>query len=256
MVYSHALESFLAFLFAALQAPDCVIGWIHRYELAHLKSLVQKINAHERILSKIRAPVRSWRDISNTIMTFILKDKAKEKRIKAGFAEAWRRFADDFVHEPFVKEYNSIKHGLRVRGGGFILAIGVEERRGVPAPPDSMVSLGGSQFGSTFYMVEKFDKYNFRLRRYSRNWQLEHFYFGTHLLAMSLQDVIAFLLVANGENPDVVDFVWPIDFNLFKAPWRNPPLVLETSIDNALTQEQISPCKDTDILSFYRREAT
>lgn len=35
--YSHALETFFALLCAALQAPDCVVGWILQYRNTELE---------------------------------------------------------------------------------------------------------------------------------------------------------------------------------------------------------------------------
>src|SRR3989304_3703054 len=40
--YSHGIETFFALLFAAIQAPDCVIGWVHKYEIHHLKEPSRK----------------------------------------------------------------------------------------------------------------------------------------------------------------------------------------------------------------------
>ena len=52
--YSHGLETLFAFLFATIQAPDCVIGWVHKYELSQIRSLLQKVNDRQRILSKLK----------------------------------------------------------------------------------------------------------------------------------------------------------------------------------------------------------
>jgi len=38
--YSHALETFFALLFAAIQAPDCVPAWLALYQPAELVALV------------------------------------------------------------------------------------------------------------------------------------------------------------------------------------------------------------------------
>jgi hypothetical protein len=102
MAYSHGLETFFAFLFAAIQAPDCVLGWVHKYDISQIKSLLQKMNDRQQILSKIEITPMTWKNIANSILLFSLDDKEKEKRINQGFAYAWKQFANDFL-EPSLR---------------------------------------------------------------------------------------------------------------------------------------------------------
>lgn len=44
LAYYHSLESFLAFLYATLQAPEVTFGWILKYRTATLKNLARKIS--------------------------------------------------------------------------------------------------------------------------------------------------------------------------------------------------------------------
>ena len=251
VAYSHGLETFFAFLFSALQAPDCVIGWTHKYQNHHLKSLIEKVRNRQKLLSKVVISPVTWENIAHTILSFHLDDAEKEKRIKDNFAIAWQFLANDFSKDSFGKEYNSIKHGLRVKSGGFQLAIGKETTPGVRASSKKMVSLGKSKYGTTYYTIEKFNKYNFRLRHSSQNWQLENFYYGLILLSYSLQNVLAFLKIVNGIKPEDVEFSWPIDDKLFKIPWEKSPEVISMSMDNIINMEHIIPKTKEDILSVY-----
>jgi len=48
MAYSQGLETLFAFLGAAVQAPDCVVGYLLRYENRDLNSLIDKIRHNSR----------------------------------------------------------------------------------------------------------------------------------------------------------------------------------------------------------------
>jgi len=251
IAYSHSLETFLAFLFSAIQAPDCVVGWTHKYQIQHLRSLIEKVNNRQKLLTKVEIKPVTWESIAHAILAFHLEDKEKENRIKDNYARAWRQLANDFANVSFSKEYNSIKHGLRVRTGGFSLAIGAEDTPGAPAAPSKMKLLGESEYGSTFYSIEDFDKYNFRLCHNSRNWQLEKFYYGLYLLSYSLHNVLTFLKIANGVKPETVEFSWPIDDELYDFPWKMLPSITQISMHNIISKEQINLQTKQDIISIY-----
>ncbi len=86
--YSHGIETFFSFLFAAIQAPDCIIGWVHKYQIHDLKSLIEKVNHRKHIYTKIDIAPITWENITNALLIFSLDDKEKEKRIKHKFAIA------------------------------------------------------------------------------------------------------------------------------------------------------------------------
>ena len=44
VAYSQGLETLFALLCAAIQAPDCVEGWLTKYQNSELESVVKKIN--------------------------------------------------------------------------------------------------------------------------------------------------------------------------------------------------------------------
>lgn len=256
--YSHGLETFFAFLFAAIQAPDCVIGWVHKYDVSQIRSLLQKVKNRQPIFSKVGIHPFTWRNISNTVLSFKLEDKDKEARIKQNFAMAWGRFADEFLQPTFAYEYNSIKHGLRAKSGGFWVAFGKEDVPGKRASPERMRLLGKTDYGSTFYTVEAFDikakdntKRHFRLLRHSQSWNIEKYFLGLHLISLSLQNVLAFLKIVNGCDPVSVEFAWPDNEEHFQEP-KNPRLgVSGISMNNIIPVETIIPFSKEEILSVY-----
>ena len=252
--YSHGVETFFAFLFAAIQAPDCVIGWVHKYYIHDLKNLLEKVSHGESINTKIDIAPITWKNIANAVLIFTLGDKEKEKRIKQKFAVAWQKLANDFLEPSFTPEYNSIKHGFRAKSGGSRVAMVRENQPGISASPENMHLWGESEYGSKFFTVEPLDqsKHNFRLLKHYRGWQLENFYFGLNLISLSLQNVLSFLKVANGVDPSNVEFAWPSPESLFDEPWKKYPSSSGISMNSVITVEQITPFSDDEILSIYK----
>jgi hypothetical protein len=224
-MYAQALETLFAFLGAALQAPLCVPAWLAKYQNAALDSLIGKIGHWKPVYSSLGYRALLWEEVSALIHTnLIFEDKAKEQTIKREFAGLWARLAGDFLSDKAGREYNSIKHGFRVRPGGFSLALGIEEQPGIPAPPKKMRLIGKSNFGSNFLIPETIgtkttDKHHFRLKRYSLNWNPQDMLYGLRLIAMSLSNIIAYLKVTNGVDLEAVQFQWPIDAAIYQEPW-------------------------------------
>ena len=253
IAYAHALETFFAVLFAAVQAPDCVIGWLLKYEVRDLRSLIEKVRSRKPILSKIQFDSPTWESLSATLLAYIsLQDKDKETRVKREFSVLWSRFANDLLDEGASQEYNSVKHGLRAKAGGFTWAIGRESEPGVRPPPEGMVSLGGSEFGASFYAPEGLPggQMNFSLREYSLNWRPEKFHIGLQLIAYSLENVLGFLKIQNGAERKSLKFVWPKDEKdeaMFDEPWK----LVSGGITNF---SQSSIILDEDFRAFSKSE--
>lgn len=219
--FSQGLETFFAMIFASIQAPHCVPAWMNLYKNSELYDLVCKVNSYERILSLLKEQVVSWENLSNVVhASLILEDKEKETSIKEGFGNLWSRFATIYLQDGFSEEYNSIKHGLRVRSGGFSFAMGAEDKPGVPAHPERMVLMGKSKFGTSYYNVGEIDdfKRHVQITRNSRNWDPEDMVWGLKLISISISNIVSALKIFNGTKPDEVQFHWPNDLEVFKEP--------------------------------------
>ena len=82
-IYSHALETFFAFIAAALQAPQCVPAWIATYWPEDLKKVVSKVTHKQPIYTLLKPEKLSWQDVSEFIFTsLVLGEKDKEKQIE------------------------------------------------------------------------------------------------------------------------------------------------------------------------------
>lgn len=266
--YHHGLESFFALLFAALQAPHCVVGWMQAYSPADLRVLVKAVDPglwgrgegrnqaradRERLLPYVWLRPRSllrWEGISGAIHR-PAGDNEDVRKVQEHLSILWGRLAKDFVNSVFVSEYNSVKHGLRTGFGGFSVAIGFEATPGEPAPPEAMHSLGGSEHGSSFFMPRTFvdhpgekdkrarlghgrkNQFHFRLRRQALNWDPKGLCNALSLISYSIHNVRAFLLLLNGVDPADLQFRLP-DEGAFSGPLGQPPGVQSYNMDGTV----------------------
>jgi hypothetical protein len=152
-------------LCAAVQAPDCMYGWVARYKVTTLRDIVQAISDRAPVLTKLKIAPLSWEHLADAVHCGLEIEHAEAYR--AGFGRAWRRFANEFLDVESQEEYNSIKHGLRVSPGGFSMSFGQQRTAEEACPPELMRSLGGSRFGSSLIRMipVKDKKYHYTLLR-------------------------------------------------------------------------------------------
>ena len=194
--YSQALETLFALVFASIQSPWCIPAWINAYKNHELRSVVRKIQEGKSLTSSLDVKNPEWSDIYDSLFTpFDVENTAYNLSIKSGFIKTWKRFAHDFLSNSASREYNSIKHGLRVRSGGFKMEIGISEKpRSIPAP-ENMLELTSSKFGSNYLILEKVGKQaqHQRLKGENQNWDIESLHWGVNILSMSIDNVLTVL---------------------------------------------------------------
>ena len=253
--YSHAMETLFAVIGAMLQAPDCVVGWLHKYRNEDLNSLVSKIHSHQAILAKIHLKEVSWFGLSNAVFSRIsIADSGKHQRIRTEFGTFWSRLAAEFLDEQGSAEYNGFKHGLRLRGGGFQLFVGPEETPGQPCPDEKMAPLGGSTFGSTYYVPTTFNGVppNIHVVQHSRNWTPENYAYRLRLISLSLQNILSFLRIMLGADPTQQRFVWPDNWEIFTECWRQNVGVTSMSMNQTITEKNIEAKTKNQIVAVYQ----
>ncbi len=245
--YGQALEALFALLCAAVQAPGCVAGWMVKYQNKELEELVSCIHRHEPIPVAECLDSVSWATISGLVHMFVPAQLRSDKRVAEQFGELWSSLAAEFLQREARDEYHSIKHGLRAKSGGFRLSFGVESTPGVPAPRDSMKVLVASDFGSMFpYTVPiQGDVCNLFLRDRSRNWTPQDIAKALALIANSIRNVVAYLMIRNGQPPQEQSFSWPADPDEFSSPWRTTLAVNDLSFSVDPPDAQI-PIKTRD----------
>ena len=271
--YHHGLESFFALLFATLQAPWCVVGWMQVYSPAGLREMVraavpslwgkgerrdQVLAFREKLLPFLWPQPRSfvrWEGISRAILP-LNTDEEEAAKIQGLFGELWHELAKDLVNDAFVSEYNSIKHGLRTGAGGFYMLIGPESAEGDPPPPEAMHSLGDSEHGSSFFTPRTFvghpeekDKRarpghgrnkdsHFRIRRQMLNWDPRGLCKALTLISASIHNVRSFALWKNGSDPSKLRFTIPEEAH-FRGPLGLFPGIGSSDIDGAVLKEAV-----------------
>jgi hypothetical protein len=256
--YSQALETLFALISASIQAPRCIPAWINLYQNHELRNVVDKIHNHKPLLCQIKFELLSWTSIAEIVFqALILEDKEKEAAIKNGFAQLWSRFASDFLDKEFIREYNSIKHGLRIRAGGFSFAFGPQEKPGVPAPAEKMILLGKSDFGSGYLTADRIGnlKQHVQMTSHHRNWHPEDLGWGLHMAAISIANIQSAIKILCGVHPEQVQFHWPTDFSAFREPWKRATGIGVTSMSGFGIQIQpayIEPFTEEGILAGYK----
>ena len=254
IAYSHGLESLFALLFAALQAPDCTVAWLLKYRREDIVELANRIGHRQRILSKLKFERKGWPAVAIAMFSPLFEEEQRNKLPIAELGKTWGRFASEFLDQEMNREYNNLKHGFRVTPGGFTMSFGLQEEPDKPAPADRMTSLGGSRYGSSYFVPEQLnvDANHFRIRNQSRNWVLQNMINGLQLITLSVHNIIVFLRVLNRDDTSDCQFRMPNDPAFLNSPWNQHIGVFASHIDSQVKKENIRRLSDEEILSVYR----
>lgn len=286
IAYHHGVESFFALLFATLQAPDCVVGWMLAYQPWVLRKLVGAVEPRlaspstggTRRRKERREELREYRgEVLNFIPLqaryftwegLVRQIVSAPTETQERLAGSWRAFARDLLDDRFVEEYNSLKHGLRAGPGGFSLSTGPESEPGTPAPPEAMISLGGSEHGSSFFArrtlvggpeekerVAGGGTYRFRVRRTSLNYEPRALCDALEVISASIAIVRAHALALNGADPSLLTVQMPKEERLDAATGGRPagPGLFEM---DAPVPEEGTEAWDRDRLRVRAKEIT
>lgn len=244
--YHHALETLMTLVGATLQAPLCYPGWIQKAWPSTVRRVVQALSHQGPSVPNglgLQAP--SWDTFSEAVHR-CAKWEGGYSDTAERFAAAWHGLTHEWLDERNIDEYNGIKHGLRVKQGGFSFAVGLQDDPGTPAPPERM-RLMGSEFGSQFFVAQavagappaKRDPH-FRLRRMSLNWSPHAMVRAMQLVSLSIGNLRSFALIANGAPPSTVRFTRPEDAGFFDELWADLPSAPSMSMDTVVAEADIT----------------
>lgn len=255
----HGLETFFSLAAALLQAPDCVFAWVPRCSTVTLREIVERITNEDQTL-KVKLHIASigWVGLANSVFARFQPGTERQAETAASFAKLWAGLAHEFLEPAYADEYNSLKHGFRVRGGGFTLEFGKPLEDG--SPPAEMQLLGRSDFGSAFLLIEplgtrKGDR-SLRVRRRYVNWSMERTILLCKAVHWSILNVTSALRIANGANAEECQFVRPVENVEFTRPWQHSPGV------TTMTWESSVPAVDSlcrtkeELVAIWDRQAT
>lgn len=258
--YFHGLETMFSLLCATIQASYCVYGWLHHYDGGQLRSMVTSIQEYREIQTKLGFKKFSWNDISIIIHQFEIEDKEKEEKIKSSYGNLWKKLAKEFLDEQLRIEYNHIKHGFRVRPGGFHLSIGAEKEYGTPANPEDMKSMGGSEYGTSFFTPVEFEsedkalkKLHYQVEEQMKNWDPVVLAIRLRLISESINNILSFLKITNGRNPKEVRYIWPEDISVFDTAWEVKGGVFAFNAHMIIPNERIEFYTREELLIHYEK---
>lgn len=224
MAFHHSLETMFSLLGAYVQAPYCVYAWLAKCSNTDLRSIVNRINHDDpNLFTRLKLKNVAWDSIAQLIFKFYLPDTEKNVVTTKLFAQLWHYLANEFLNENYINEYNSLKHGFRVRAGGFGLAIGREPSHCVAPSEEAMNIISYSEWGTTFYKLEtvgdKKKNRSLRSRMISLNWNIEKTALLIQLISVSIANIKSALKITNGINPSSIKFFRPDTDDAFERPW-------------------------------------
>lgn len=247
--YYHGLETLFSLLGAMAQAPDAVPAWIPKCSTGELRRIVNALQLGRPILTQTGRQSLTLRELAGITHEYCWPDDNPTGITGERYGRLWERFADDFVDEKHVAEYNNIKHGLRVAAGGSTLRIGRQEGYCVPAPEANMQTIGTSSFGSRCYLPEPLGvSHHFRIRRNVLNWRAEAMVQRLQLIAWSINNVVGALRCLGGSPPGSVQFHRPEDPDAFDAAWRWGVGVDSWNLDIEIAPADIDPVSRDELL--------
>lgn len=240
----HAMETFFSLLGAYIQAPNCAYAWIEKCSNKGLRDFIGKIEkSNNSLFTKLNIEKVSWENVAKSVFHRYMPGTEKNDKTQKLFALLWQRLAHEYMDQNYIDEYNSLKHGFRVRSGGFALSVGAEHEYGVPPPQNEMQLVGKSDFGTTFFKVEPIGKRegnrSIRSRRVSINWKIEKVVLLTQLVSMSINNVVSALKIANDAKAETCRFLRPKDDEDFEKPWGYSPGVTNCSMDFVINEEEV-----------------
>ncbi len=251
----HALETMFSLLGAYIQAPNCVYAWVAKCSNRDLRDLVERIeNFDTGIYTNLLIEQVSWEEVSKMIFREYEPGTDKNKNTAALFAELWSQLAREFVDQSHIDEYNSIKHGFRIRSGGFSLAVGIEPEYGVSPPREEMKTIGHSEYGTTYFKLEPIgkakDNRNLRSRRHSINWRIEKTVLLLQLASMSIANISSALKIANGFDATKCKYFRPTEDAVFKTPWSFSPGITGFNMDFVISDSDVAPTTKESLLKM------
>ncbi|MCL4550816.1 MAG: hypothetical protein M1495_19865 [Bacteroidetes bacterium] len=253
--YTQAMETLFALIFATLQAPTCIPGWMMKYKNYDLYKLVEKTD--NNIPLKIRftkVENISWNSIIKLIFHYFDEKEIDAKNIIVkNFTDLLSSFASDYLDKNLHNEYNSVKHGLRAKAGGSVLAIKEVDKEGKPKDNSEWTKILHSDYGSSFYIDEKLldSKNHFRLKYHSNNWNPEDIFYEINFISLLLHNLLTFLKIFNKIESDSIKYKSVSPEDAFKTPWKNLIGTGNITMDFGFDYKSIKLFSNDEILASY-----
>jgi hypothetical protein len=253
----HATEAMFSLLGAFVQAPRCPYAWIAKCSNEELRTFTVRVSRSDpQLISMLKSPIVSWDSVGAAVFTTYQPGTERQENTIKCFADLWFRLARELNNRTYVDEYNALKHGFRIRPGGFSLGVGVEHEYGVPPQESEMEVIGQSAFGASFFKIERLGSVqgnrHIRSRQTSVNWSLERTIMLHQLVNMSINNIVSALKVVNNYEPSECKFLRPENDSDFSQPWMHSTGVTSMSSDYELDESHLPRLNKTELLAILR----
>jgi hypothetical protein len=242
-IFHHVLETMFTIICASLQAPKCIYGWIQKSEIGDVRKIIKSINRNDEVFNVIGLSNITWEKYFDEIFYVKSNPNVNIKEISNSFAKFLNNISSDFLDDYCIKEYNSFKHGFRLRPGGFKFAIGPQKEKDQVADPKDMMLIGNSVFGSSFFTLEKINDLtsksypHYQSRYHALNWYPENLIPAINTSSFVIENILAFLRIRNGVNS--VEYKTPEDLHYLELPWQKLEGMMNMNFDIEITKEMI-----------------
>jgi hypothetical protein len=249
--YGHALETFVAFLAATAQAPECLFAWLLKYHNGELRSVVRKITDGQPIRTRLKLSPVSWESLATLVHTPITGSHPHLGECVERVGRLWHRLATEFLEENHEREYNSIKHGMRATAGNFAISGHADPpAAGVETPAAFQLDGSGAEF-KTLLPISG-NKRNLQIAVCARSWSAESLVLRIRFISMSLTNTVQYLLLRNGGAPQDAQYRMSEDAEMYEKCWE---------VGSSLCNVQLTPnigvapenlATSEDILNSYK----
>lgn len=252
--YSHAIECMFSLIGAAIQAPFCPAGWIIMATNSSLYSVVNAISQRNEIPNAINLTRLQWPKVVKALNPLDLADDIYEEHCDS-IELLWKHLASQFIDDDFREEYNSIKHGMRVRSTPWFVNIGTEPSPGVPST--KMTRWAESDSGSNFLRKVRLKEHQWQLRDGRSNWHPKQFVELMPLIVRSIRNLKHLLLGQNGADSSTISFTLFTLAEVDKAlAFRSSDRKAKFSLWMNIPQEALEDLTPTQIRAEYESKTS
>jgi len=185
LLYGLSLEAFFALLFATLQAPEAPSAWLLLYRNEDLEELIERFQAGNDLPSRFVCPEPgSWEALALMLLPISLVESDNHRSRAKRLGSLWGEWAAEVLNEDMKAEFNSLKHGARIRSAAPFLSIDGHQ-------------VEGDEHGSCFATCEK-SKSDVLLGICARSWSGQTLYSRLKLMATSRRNLVEILRIAHG----------------------------------------------------------
>lgn len=210
--YGLAQESFFALLFAVLQAPEVPTAWLLLYRTPDVLGLLERFEKAKDLPSVLQCPVPgSWESLAETLVPRSTLDDAVSRERIQRLGRFWAEWAAEQTSPDMRAEFNSLKHGLRLRSASPFISIGGHQ-------------IEGDEHGSWFATAECSGP-DILMRLSGRSWSAPTLLARMRLMALSSHNLLAMLrLLHRAGNTSRLEIEIPEEEQLEAATLSRKPL--------------------------------